>query len=117
MRGGVLLPMRPGSLRAVTFDGWGSLLFDSDPEATRAARVEIIGRYLAGGAGIREVPAATWDRGGETSRPGGPCNAFELAREILVSQGVDDRDAAVELAVALSDQALAGAIGAATTPS
>jgi putative hydrolase of the HAD superfamily len=100
-------------LRAVTFDCWSTLLYERDPGATYARRVEAVARVaegfgaaLAGGAARAALDAA-WTRHLELWREGAPSGAPQIAGWAL--EGLVAAEALEEAAGALAP-ALAEAV-------
>ncbi len=103
--------MKHDSLRGVSFDCWGTLLFEPDPAATWARRVRAVaraGRELGVGgepAAARTALDAAWHRHVEVWMAGGSSGAPEIAEATLAGLGAE-RGAAAPPVEAVSALAL-----------
>lgn len=103
-------------LRAVTFDCWGTLLYDPDPLAAFGPRVEAVAAVAASaGRRVTVEQARTaldtgWQRHVSLWEQGVASGAPEIAGWALIELGIDAPAAAQDLAVALAESSLRGGI-------
>jgi len=115
------MPLASASPRAVTFDCWGTLVYDADLEGAFAARARAAWR-VASRAGVRADPDAArrafdaaWTRHWEAWQSGRATGASEIARWTLEALGLAPRElapAAAELEQAFERAALEGSVRA-----
>jgi len=106
----------PAPLRAVTFDCWGTLLYEPDPHASIGARVEAVAA-VAAAAGLRmDVPRAQaaldvgWRRHLELWERGQASGAPEIAAWTLAELEIDDATLVTQLAGGLGEASLRGEV-------
>jgi FMN phosphatase YigB (HAD superfamily) len=100
------------ALRAVTFDCWGTLLYEPDPLRSFGPRVESVVAFAAAAGrrvGVEEARLALdtgWRRHIALWEEGRASGAPEIAGWALAELGIDEPEAASGLAVALGEASL-----------
>jgi putative hydrolase of the HAD superfamily len=99
-------------IQALTFDCWNTLLYEPDPAASHARRVEIVSTFTGvEEAAARQALDAAWARQMELWTAGVSSGAREIARETLARLGREAPLAQLErLACALAEAALEAAV-------
>ncbi|MFQ5698169.1 MAG: HAD family hydrolase [Myxococcota bacterium] len=99
-------------VRAVTFDCWGTLIRELDPNDARQLRLEALARACerarsgSAGTGVDEALDAAWQRHVSLSQRGRASGSLEIARWSLEALGVEDRSTVDPLAREFAEAAL-----------
>lgn len=107
---------RPSPLHAVTFDCWGTLIFEPDPLPSFARRLEALRRAAqeagvsAGAARLQGCLERGWRQQIALWEEGVGSGAREIAGWALAELGVDDEDLTERLGLELGDAALVGEV-------